>query len=425
MGFLPSSSRRSRGRGPTPLVYSAAVETNDPPTVQDIARGYQTQLGASFVLVTNRMGGVLYTVTGSPNAADITPHLWRFLSRDPKDVSPELRKTAMALLNRMYPGVRSDSRRPEAELVALAQKFYNHKARYIGAKSNPDGSPASVPLWFWDDKALKLNRLPDVPIGQAEEYFGLRYARWALESKPEYAPAQALVLSLAAERAVERARFGYLATAEPAVYKLLADAPSPVLNDLLSRGLAQTGRLADSSSPLEIGGSATDGGAFAGLIDDVRVYNVALTAAQIQSDMTTPVATAPPVTAAPLASAATTVGGGARGRVTEQDIIKDTQPGPRATLFEDSVGIGFYMVDIHPCGANERGRMRMPRPFQIPMSALLPRETLNFLPASKAIGVTHLTNGAFRLHPVEWNVGEAAGMVASLWLEHAAQPTAL
>ena len=73
----------------------------------------------------------------------------------------------------------------------------------------------------------------------------------------------------------------------------------------------------------------------------------------------------------------------ARGRVTEQDIIEDTQPGPRARLFEDSVGIGFYMVDIHPCGANERGRMRMPRPFQIPMSALLPREALNFLPGEQ------------------------------------------
>jgi hypothetical protein len=33
----------------------------------------------------------------------------------------------------------------------------------------------------------------------------------------------------------------------------------------------------------------------------------------------------------------------------------------------------------------------------------------NLLPACKNIGVTHLTNGCFRLHPVEWNIGEAAG----------------
>src|SRR5206468_1339438 len=49
----------------------AAVETNDPPTVQDIAGGYQTQLRANFVLVTNRMGSALYTVGGSPPASDI------------------------------------------------------------------------------------------------------------------------------------------------------------------------------------------------------------------------------------------------------------------------------------------------------------------------------------------------------------------
>jgi hypothetical protein len=113
----------------------------------------------------------------------------------------------------------------------------------------------------------------------------------------------------------------------------------------------------------------------------------------------------------------------ARGRVLEQDIVDEFQPGPRARPFADTVGTGFYMVDIHPCGANEHGRMRMPKPFQIPMSALLSREPVNFLPAGKNLGVTHLTNGAFRLHPVEWNAGEAAGTIASLWLESGAEPS--
>src|SRR5205085_6055514 len=36
----------------------------------------------------------------------------------------------------------------------------------------------------------------------------------------------------------------------------------------------------------------------------------------------------------------------ARGRVVEQDIVDDAQPGPRARWFPDSVGTGFYMVDI-------------------------------------------------------------------------------
>ncbi len=107
----------------------------------------------------------------------------------------------------------------------------------------------------------------------------------------------------------------------------------------------------------------------------------------------------------------------AKGRVVEQDIVADYQQGPRSRFFPDSVGTGFYMVDIHPCGANERGRMMMPKPFQIPMSTLIPEGVTNFLPAGKNLGVTHLTNGAFRLHPVEWNIGEAAGMVAALALK--------
>lgn len=104
----------------------------------------------------------------------------------------------------------------------------------------------------------------------------------------------------------------------------------------------------------------------------------------------------------------------ARGRVVEQDIVAEYQSGSRAKAFDDSVGTAFYMVDIHPCGANERGRMMMPKPFQVPMAALIPQRVSNLLAAGKNIGVTHLTNGAFRLHPVEWNVGEAAATMASL-----------
>jgi len=44
----------------------AAVVTNDPPTVQDIARDYQEQLHAALVLITNAAGEVLYANGGPP-----------------------------------------------------------------------------------------------------------------------------------------------------------------------------------------------------------------------------------------------------------------------------------------------------------------------------------------------------------------------
>jgi hypothetical protein len=52
---------------------------------------------------------------------------------------------------------------------------------------------------------------------------------------------------------------------------------------------AQTGSMAVSSGALSIGGNTIWGEWFAGQIDEVRVYNAALTAAQVQADMTRPV----------------------------------------------------------------------------------------------------------------------------------------
>jgi len=49
----------------------AAVDTNDPPTVQDIASGYQNQLQSTLLLVTNRAGAVLATVGATPREAVI------------------------------------------------------------------------------------------------------------------------------------------------------------------------------------------------------------------------------------------------------------------------------------------------------------------------------------------------------------------
>ena len=57
---------------------------------------------------------------------------------------------------------------------------------------------------------------------------------------------------------------------------------------------AHTGTIATSTNPLQIGGDSIYGQFFAGLIDNVRVYNVALTAAQIQTDQATAVTSGPP-----------------------------------------------------------------------------------------------------------------------------------
>ena len=84
-----------------------------------------------------------------------------------------------------------------------------------------------------------------------------------------------------------------------------------------------------------------------------------------------------------------------------------------AARFEDSVGIGCYRIDLHPAVGGTNYIDVSSLPFQIPCGALLPERVENLLPAAKNIGTTHITNGCYRLHPVEWNIGEAAGALAA------------
>jgi FAD dependent oxidoreductase len=93
-----------------------------------------------------------------------------------------------------------------------------------------------------------------------------------------------------------------------------------------------------------------------------------------------------------------------------------------AEIFGDSVGVGSYRIDLHPTTRQRTYVDISSWPFQIPLGALIPVRMENLLPAAKNLGVTHLTNGCYRLHPVEWNVGEAAGALAAYCLNHRLMP---
>jgi hypothetical protein len=102
-----------------------------------------------------------------------------------------------------------------------------------------------------------------------------------------------------------------------------------------------------------------------------------------------------------------------------------SQAGVQAARFADSVGIGSYRLDLHPStGGNNYIDIASLR-FQIPMGALIPKRVENLLPGCKNLGVTHITNGCYRLHPVEWNIGEAAGAIAAFAINHGESPRAI
>ena len=113
------------------------------------------------------------------------------------------------------------------------------------------------------------------------------------------------------------------------------------------------------------------------------------------------------------------------GRLTENElsIAASGQRGPFTT--DDSVGVGMYRIDLHPTTGGDNYLDMESRPFEIPLGILIPQRMTNLLPAGKNVGTTHITNGALRLHPVEWNIGEAAGTLAAFCLDRAVGPRAV
>ncbi|MGW5154836.1 LamG-like jellyroll fold domain-containing protein [Nonomuraea wenchangensis] len=113
---------------------------------------------------------------------------------------------------------------------------------------------------------------------------------------------------------------------------------------------ALSGSLYDDGSPLRIGGNVVWSEYFSGLIDEVRIYNRAQSAAEIQTDMTTPIGgAAPPDTQAPTAPGSLTATGG---------------PGSAQltwTASTDNVGVTGYRVHrsttpgFTPSAANQVG----------------------------------------------------------------------
>ncbi|KAF4994315.1 hypothetical protein FGRMN_5900 [Fusarium graminum] len=108
--------------------------------------------------------------------------------------------------------------------------------------------------------------------------------------------------------------------------------------------------------------------------------------------------------------------------VVEQDLSLEVRGAKGAVHYPDSVGVGMYRIDLHPSTGGDNYIDVACCPFEIPLGALIPVGRPNLLAASKNIGTTHITNGCYRLHPVEWNIGEAAGLLAAHCLDKGLSP---
>jgi FAD dependent oxidoreductase len=110
-------------------------------------------------------------------------------------------------------------------------------------------------------------------------------------------------------------------------------------------------------------------------------------------------------------------------------------PRNRPTMYADTVGIGHYAIDFHPCMQNsppespnnsERIGARKGEgaayPFQIPLRAMIPQKIDNMLVAGKSIATSHVAAAAYRIHSFEWSAGAAAGTTAIFALAQGITP---
>ncbi len=114
--------------------------------------------------------------------------------------------------------------------------------------------------------------------------------------------------------------------------------------------------------------------------------------------------------------------------IRHEDVARRFFPGQaRARSFIDSVGIGAYhYLDFHPNATpghvdlGPDGKESLP--FTVPLGALIPMATDGLILSAKSIGTTHITNSAYRMHPVEWAIGEAGGRLAAFALAEGVSP---
>jgi hypothetical protein len=99
-----------------------------------------------------------------------------------------------------------------------------------------------------------------------------------------------------------------------------------------------------------------------------------------------------------------------------------------AYIFEDRLCIGVYGVDIHFMNGCHyppyiHGDYTV-LPYYIPLRAMTNRDIDNLIPIGKTMAQSFLVNSATRLHPVEFSIGQAAGVVGSYAVHHNLQSVA-
>src|SRR5262249_2340501 len=137
------------------------------------------------------------------------PYLW-FYSASPSQ-PPSIRNQAVEALAALLGVKPGHVPAAKVALTQEAEKFYQHRVSFA------DPNRKKISAWKGNQPVPK-----PLTASQAEEYYGLRAARQALELDPSYVPAQIVFLNIALDKGFERAGLDQpLAKGSPDAKRLL------------------------------------------------------------------------------------------------------------------------------------------------------------------------------------------------------------
>jgi CheY-like chemotaxis protein len=192
---------RKAGPAAVPALLSALIVTAERPkehtlildALEKLDHNTTPPLAAALAIDNPSIRAELINVFRKRGEFGAVPFLWYYAAAP--DQSPLVRSRAQQALTALT-GI-PDVSLPQAKdaLTREAEKYYRHQINLGGA-----GGP--VPFWKWDGQQLISQ---SVTPSQAEELYGLQFAGQALKLDPGYEPAQVVFLSLALDKAIERA----------------------------------------------------------------------------------------------------------------------------------------------------------------------------------------------------------------------------
>jgi hypothetical protein len=95
-------------------------------------------------------------------------------------------------------------------------------------------------------------------------------------------------------------------------------------------------------------------------------------------------------------------------KITHKDYVE-------GQVFEDSIGYSFYPIDLHRDGKSIYQEFLKPEIVAtIPLRALVPKKSANFLVAGRCVSSDRLANSALRVQASCMAMGQAAGVAAAL-----------